>query len=489
MSLFDGSRKIAVGLLALTVSFGAWPALADETGSGPAKALERALVEAIAKAEKSVVAVARVRRAGAGGPLALESPEGPGRIPRLPSLPSPTDPDFMPNDYASGVVVDRRGLILTACQFLAPESDYFVTTFDRRVYHARVHAADPRSDLAVLAIDGANLPPMPMGDGGRLRKGQMVVALGNPFAVARDGRASASWGIVANLARKLPPLGDENLSAGRRTLHEFGTLIQTDVRLGQGTAGGALLNLDGEMIGLTLALATATGYESAAGYAIPIDATFRRVIDTLKEGREVEYGFLGIRPGNIAPTDAAAPRGVRVQSVVAGGPAQRDGLKSDDLITAVAGRVIETSDDLMLEVSRLPPESIARFSVLRGSRPTTVAVTLAKFPVSGFKVATSRPPLWRGLQVDYVTAVPESDRNEVMRRGGYVEGVAVVDVTEGSPAWRAGLRRGMIVSEVNGRPIQSPKQFRDALAQAAGPVELRSVGQDGQGQRTHDIGP
>ncbi len=157
--------------------------------------------------------------------------------------PRPADPEFIPNEYATGVVVDRGGLILTAYHVLDENSDYYVTTVDRRVYRGEIWAADPRSDLAVLSIEATDLTPMKFGDAEKLKKGQIVISLGNPYAIARDGQASASWGIISNLSRKGPSIPDMNRASGKRTLHQYGTLIQTDAKLNLGTSGGALLNL------------------------------------------------------------------------------------------------------------------------------------------------------------------------------------------------------------------------------------------------------
>ena len=130
--------------------------------------------------------------------------------------PQPTDPDFIPNEYGTGVVIDARGLILTPYSLLADDSDYYVTTVDRKVYRAWVKGADPRSDLAVLAIDATDLTPITLRRRGRAEQGTDGLRLGNPYAIARDGQASAGWGIVANLGRKAPASPDENDVSGRR---------------------------------------------------------------------------------------------------------------------------------------------------------------------------------------------------------------------------------------------------------------------------------
>ena len=142
-----------------------------------------------------------------------------------------------------------------------------------------------------------NLQPITFGDAATLKKGQIVIALGNPYAIARDGQPSASWGIISNLQRQAPsPRDGTRPSDGRETLHHFGTLIQTDARLELGTSGGALVNLKGEMIGLTTSLAALSGYERPGGFAIPVDDDFRRALETLKTGRLPDYGFLGVAP-------------------------------------------------------------------------------------------------------------------------------------------------------------------------------------------------
>ena len=161
------------------------------------------------------------------------------------------------------------------------------------------------------------------------------------------------------------------------------------------TSGGPLLNLHGEMIGLCVSQAATAGYESSAGYAIPVDATFRRVLDALEQGREAEYGFLGIRPSNLQPPEIAAGlQGIRAR-IVPGTPAARSGLREDDIITSVNGAAIYDSDGLVLEVGRLPVEAVAHLGVVRNGARQTIDVVLSKYPVRGRKVVTVRPEAWR----------------------------------------------------------------------------------------------
>lgn len=453
-------------------------AVADEpSGLALAAAIESSLVSAIAAGEKSVVAIARVRHIGRDELSAPEfRPDPLGRLALGGGPPRPGDLDFIPNEYGSGIVVDKRGLILTNYHLLGEDSDFFVTTADRRTYPARVVAADPRSDLAVLAIEAHDLTPMKFGDGGALKKGQIVVALGNPYAIARDGQASASWGIVSNISRKAGPTPDENSTSSKPTLHHFGTLIQTDAKLNLGTSGGALMNLKGEMVGLTTARAATVGYEQSAGFAIPVDETFRRIVDALKQGREVEYGFLGVRPVNLSESEILAGRqGMRVAQVVEGTPAYHGGLLPDDVITHVDRQPIYDADGLMLHVGKMPAEATVQLTVLRDGRTTPVNVSLSKFCVRGKKVVTNPVPYWRGLRVEYPTAF-EDFQLRANRREIDLDGCVVIsDVESDSPAWKEGLRSNMVITHVGGTRVKTPREFQTAVSAKSGAVQLRQV--------------
>lgn len=484
---------LAAALLAV-LSASPLSAQAPDSGIEAAAAMEKALVGVIAKAEKSVVAIARVRRERPGELLNLEvRPDAFGgmRAVASPAL-RPGDPDFVPNQYATGVVVDPRGHVLTVYHALGEDSDYYVTTPGRKVFKARVIAADPRSDLAVLApeeesaarIGQMEWTPIALGNADGLSKGQLVVALGNPFAIARDGQASASWGIIANLARKAPAVPDVSDPSGKSTIHHFGTLIQTDAKLNLGTSGGPLLNLKGEMIGMTTAIPAAPGYEDAAGYAVPVDATFRRATEALKQGREVEYGFLGVRLAPL-PTQVQlrGERGTLVERVEPGMPAQRHGLRTADVITAVDGRTIHDSDDLVRELGKVPVDATVRLGLRRGTRQFDVEIELTKYLVRGKKIVTTPSPDWRGARIDYLTAAYDVVAAGRANTPPVYDAVAVTEVDEKSPAWRAGLRPGMLISHVERAAVRSPKEFRQAVSSKNGSVYLR-VAEGDSAQRT-----
>jgi serine protease Do len=370
---------------------------------------------------------------------------------------------------------------------LGEESDYYVTAYHRTAYRAKVIASDPRSDLAVLAPEAPALSgtgateflPIALGDADSLKKGQIVISLGNPYAIRRDGQPSAGWGVVANLARKAPPSPDEEDPVGKSTIHHFGTLIETDARLNLDTSGAPLVNLKGEMVGLATAIPSVVGFQESAGYAIPVDATFRRALEALKQGREVEYGFLGIQLGNLTSNDVARGLpGTRVERVIPGLPAARHGLKSGDLVMAVNGVPVRDSDELVRQISKYPLQTAVKLAVRRGERKLDLEVPLTKFRMRGHRVVTAADPAWRGMRVDYATAVQDVYSSAASFPLG--EALAVTDVERGTPAWDAGLRPGMLVSHVERAAVHTPKEFRAAVAKKTGPVALRVAGESGE---------
>lgn len=459
------------------------PPATGPAGSSPAPAvlaLEAAIVQAIARAEKSVVAIARERP--------RVNVRGDDDNPPFFAERAPEDPEYVPQEFGSGVVIERGGLIVTNHHVLGdPTKNRYWVWVNRRPYPAEVKAADPWLDLAVLKIAADNLEPIRLGDAKGVKKGQFVVSLGNPYAVARDGQPSATWGIVSNLARKAPASAPRTAgTAAGETLHHYGTLIQVDSRLQWGASGGALVNLNGELIGLTTALAALEGYEANAGFAIPVDDTFRRTLETLKSGKKPEYGFLGVAPELLPVVRRQLGHGgILVRQIVPGTPAARSGLRLGDLITHVAGVPVVDSSDLIRELSSRPADAIVKLGVLRPEskgeadgkalprREVEVPVELSKKFVGGARLpyAEQSDPEWRGVRVEYSTAIAQfEDRLGELDPDGCV---AVLDVRPNSVAWKAGMRPGTFVSHVDGRRVTRPADFFTAVGGKDGPVRVR----------------
>jgi S1-C subfamily serine protease len=377
----------------------------------------------------------------------------------------------IPEAFGSGVVVDAKGLVLTNYHVVRDATKIFVRLPSGKGSYADIHAADPRSDLAVLRLlePDLSLPVIPMGDGGKLERGSFILSLANPFAAGfRDGQPSASWGIVSNLRRRV--LTDRKEEETGPKLHQHGNLIQIDARLNLGCSGGALCNLQGELVGLTSAWAGIQGGETPGGFAIPLDARTRRILDVLLRGEEVEYGFLGVGFEERALFDD--PRGIVVSHVYIGSPAQVDAkLAPGDRLVAVNGEPIRNSDELFLHLSTYLAGSRIHLEYARGTARRGVDVTLAKFLIPGKGIYSSPGgrPWVRGLRVDNASLlVQQPPAWEAIPRG-----VLVSEVEPGSAAAEARLKPGEVITHVDGIPVTAPAEFYRAMEGLDGPVEFR----------------
>jgi len=458
------------------------PAAADVVAS-----LETAIADAIAKAEPSVVAISRHKAEnsqetlairGRKRPRALHEPSRPsapfpGRIPRMPES---VDISF---DNGSGVVIGDKGQILTLYHVVKGARQLIVRAAGRQEFEAEIIAADPRSDLAVIVPaesegdDPPRLKPLALGDASRLRKGTFLIALGNPFNAALVGTPSASWGILSNLSRKLDWDSDDfnspmpDLSLPRKTLGlvNYPTLLQLDAKLNLGMSGGAVINLKGELVGVTTMAASPAGFDAMAGYAIPMDKLYRRAVETLSQGREMEYGLLGIRADHNFTN--------RVFEVTPNSPAALGQLQINDEIIAVNGTPVVDFDSLILAVNAYPAGESVVLKVRRGDETLERTIVLAKFPIEGEIIATNRPVAWRGLRVEYTTTI-------ALRRFGpdfldpTTPGVVVADVEGGSPAAEAGLKKGQLIRKAGGKAVRSPSGFAQAVSTLSGPVTLET---------------
>ena len=471
--------------------------------------IEAANIQVIAKAEPSVVAIARVRK-----DVALKGGiESRLRRSNFDRSDRPGQRDFVPNDFGAGVIIDSQNarhprLILTNFHVVrggpifgqsvdAAKFDLWVTIANRRPFKASIVAADPHSDLAVITVGELN-PDEVSGLKPTVavpKKGQFVFALGNPYTIAKDGSASATWGIVSNVTRSRSVAATDLEDEFRlfENVHQFGTLIQIGVALPIGTSGGALLNMKGELIGITTSLAPLNGYEQSAGYAIPFTPGFARVVKELSAGYEVEYGFLGIRPADATIEDfdglrpAERPRGGAVAlSVTANAPAARGGIAAGDVIIGVNNIAINHSGDLMREVALVGPNQKAKMKIWRprAQEFSTRTASLGKWPVQNDTeiIATAyRLPPWRGIRFDYPTA-----RLRYLRAGGTVAfepGVLITLVDEERHGLK--IQAGDFIARVGNTQVRTPAEFNAAVTQL-GETDVSLETTDG---RTIQISP
>jgi serine protease Do len=477
---------LLVILIAATMTWADSPALKE------AQALQEAMQNAIQEAEPAIACILVSRSEDYIKHEETPVADGSGRLGRFHLLraqqralnmsPPGTDPDTLkdrikkldlsipgnvPESYGSGVVIDESGLILTNEHVIRDATKIFVRLPGEKGYYADIHAADPRSDLAVLRLlvdSPKRFKTIKLGDGGKARKGQWVVSLANPFAAGfRDGSPSASWGIISNVRRRPAGSANELERAKPVYLYQHGILLQTDCRLNAGSSGGALIDLRGELIGLTTAIAAITGSETAGGFALPIDAGMKRIIDVLKRGEEVEYGFLGV---SLSPDPRPLEAGILISAAVPASPAALKGLGQGDIILSVNGTAINDYDELFLAISTTLAGSEARLEISRGGGPArTLTVTLDKFPVLGRIIASKKPPALRGLRVDYLSVLGPQPKD-------IANGVVVREVVTGTSAAQALLKVNDVITHVRGQAVNTPADFYRKMQTLTGPVEL-----------------
>jgi S1-C subfamily serine protease len=467
------SRVTLASIIAATIGGLPFIALADDS-IDVVTALEDATVKAIERAQPSVVAVTRIRsedgetKAIRGlQPTPRDVPPETDVFPPLPQIrpgfPNDGAPEFfaLPGEYGSGVVIGERGEILTTYHIVRGAGRLRVRAAGVE-FDAEILAADPRTDLAVIAPrDGTspppNLPRLAIGDADKLRQGSFLVALGNPYNAARDGKASASMGILANRARRLEPPGGEPANIKQFFKYQP-TLLQLDSKLNLGMSGGAVVNLKGELVGITTSEASPAGFDSAAGYAIPMDALGRRAVESLVLGREVEYGFIGI---GLAPREPNT-----VSEVRPGTPAWKADLATGDRILQVGDRKLDIDDEsaLPLAMASVPVGKPVTLKVLHNGEVVERTIVMSKYPVMGGVIATNRPAAWRGARIDFTSVLSDGLSTDATLESMTSGGVGVLEVEEGSPAKAAGLTRGHVITAIEGTSITTPGEFREAVA-------------------------
>ncbi len=384
----------------------------------------------------------------------------------------------VPEAFGSGVVIDSKGLLLTNFHVVRAATKVFVRLPGSKGSYADILAADARSDLAVLRLRSpvGRLQPIRFGDATGIKRGQFVISLANPFAVGfRDGKPSASFGIVSNVRRRAP--GDLNEAKRTKSLHHYGTLVQLDARLNLGCSGGAVLNLKGEMLALTTSLAAIHGGETPGGYAVPMDAGMRRIVEVLRRGEEIDYGFLGV---GFSEEPQNNDGGVELEFVTPGSPAAFAGLRARDVVMAVGDTPIKHGDDLFLSLGTQLAGAKVQLTIRKniGLRPKTFQkiVTLAKFHFPGKSIASSvgKRPYFRGMRVDYTSVLVQKPLGLTT----IPQGVLVSAVKEGSRASKAKLKAGELITQVNGEPVRSPSDFYQKVAGLDGPIQLTIAGYD-----------
>lgn len=366
----------------------------------------------------------------------------------------------------SGVILNSDGYVLTNNHVVAGASDVEVFTQDRRKYKAKVIGTDPRTDIAVLKIDASGLPVFTLNDSSKLKVGDIVFAIGDPFGVGE----TATMGIVSATGRGLGS-----------TIEHYEDFIQTDAAINPGNSGGALIDIRGDLVGINTAIVTGGGGgNQGVGFAIPINMA-RNVMEQILEHGKVIRGQLGVIVQGVDPDMAKAfglshGGGALVGDVVPGSPAAKAGIERGDIILEMNGQTVNGPEDLSVHVSETPPGTTVHLKIFRKGETKDIAVTLGELSEKAEAALEEHGPGGlEGVQVENLTPALAGQLGLPAKTAG----VVVTSVDASSPAAAADLEKGDVIQEVNRKPVRNVAEYQEALAGTAGKPVLLLVNRGG----------
>jgi Do/DeqQ family serine protease len=348
----------------------------------------------------------------------------------------------------SGVIVDaEHGYILTNHHVIESAEKITVTLLDNRSLHATVLGSDEGSDIAVIKVDPGRLKALPLGDSDKLRVGDYVVALGNPFGFGH----TVTSGIVSALGRS---------GLNREAYEDF---IQTDASINPGNSGGALVNLNGELVGINSAIISRSGGNVGIGFAIPVNQA-RAIMDQLIEYGAVSRGLLGVNISDISPETAEIyglpdNSGALVARVSEGSAAEAAGIQINDVIISVNGMRLRDSGALRNAIGLMRPGERVTVGLIRDGKQMSVTAALGKLETT---TAAVEPP----APEDAAELDPVFQGAEIVTNESGVEGLLVARVDPGSPAAESGLKPGDIITKVNRIRVRSMAEAKPILDEA-----------------------
>jgi S1-C subfamily serine protease len=355
----------------------------------------------------------------------------------------------------TGFIVDSDGYIVTNDHVVASTDHIWVTTDDHRVFPAVVVGSDPRCDLAVLKIPATNLPTVHF-SAAPARRGQWTLALGNPYGLAGGGQMALSVGVVSATGRSLPKLSSKEDRL-------YSDLIQTTAQINPGNSGGPLFDLHGDVIGINAAVILPQKSTNGIGFAIPITARVRQTITDLKEGREVVYGWLGVRVTSATPLECKAAGvgcegGAKVESIETDSPAAAAKLRVGDVITIFNGMVVTDSDQFVRLVGEAPIERHVTVVIYRDGKAATLDAATARRKPQQFSVTReSQRMRWRGMLLG---PIPQHWNAGSSPRPA---GLLVIAIEPASPFVKEGVSQGCIIATVAGKPVGDVLQLQRIL--------------------------
>ena len=366
----------------------------------------------------------------------------------------------------SGVIISADGYIVTNNHVVEHADELTVSLNDGRELPAKVVGRDPQTDVAVVKVQATGLPAITFAPSEKVEVGDRVLAVGNPFGIGE----TVTSGIVSAKGR----------NAGIGITYE--DFIQTDAAINPVNSGGALVDIDGRLVGMNTAILSRSGGFQGVGLAVPSDLV-SYIADSLVEHGKVVRGFLGVGVQNLTPSLAESfginsHQGAIVTDVQADGPAAKAGIVSGDVVTAINGKPIDSSSRLSLLVSETAPGTALAINLLHDGKPESVTATTITRPVDPQNMqdgdtqpATDDSGVLNGVAVDDL----DPQARDQMEIPGNVRGALVTQVDEDSASARAGLKAGDVILEIDHKPVKNAKQAIDISAKATSKKTLLKI--------------
>ena len=368
----------------------------------------------------------------------------------------------------SGVIITPDGTILTNNHVIDGATDIKVQLSDKREFAAKLVGADPKSDVAVLKIEGKDLPTLPLGDSTQLNVGDLIFAIGDPFGVGE----TATMGIVSATGRS--QLGIE----------DYENFIQTDAAINPGNSGGAMIDIHGNLVGINTAILShgGSGGNEGVGFAIPMSMA-KPVMDQILAHGKVIRGYLGVHIQDFSPELAKSfnfnqSGGVLIGDVSANTPAANAGLKKGDVIVKLNGQAESDSNDLRNTISQMSPGTQVKLDIWRDGKVQPFTVTLGELPKDKETAESSDDSSSGEIQgIDVQDLTPEISQQLNLPSGTH--GVVVTSVDPASAAAAAGINRGDLIQEINHKPVTSASQYKQLMSGASGQPILLLINRGG----------
>ena len=347
----------------------------------------------------------------------------------------------------SGVIVSEQGYILTNNHVVQGAEEIKVTLYDKREFKGKTVGTDPRTDLAVVKINAKDLPTLRFGESGKLKTGDIVLAVGSPFGLNQ----TITMGIVSAVGRSNIGLAD------------FEDFIQTDAAINPGNSGGALVNSSGELVGINTAIFSTSGGYMGIGFAIPSDMA-KTVMDSIIKHGKVVRGWLGVSIQNLTPELAKSlgikeTEGALIAGIESHSPADKAGFKRGDLVTALDGKKIVDSTNLRNMVAATPPGKKVDFKIIREGKEQTITATLGEYKEKKIVKKSEYNNIMKDVTVQELTPSIQDKLNLPES----LTGVVITDVGQDSPA-QGLLQPGDVIEEINKMTIRSAQDYDKAVS-------------------------